>query len=473
MLSQALTVPGHFFEMSKSDAQRAMDIYRTFTKQTDLVVGFLSTARTFEHQTRVEVPKLKHAPVHLGKQLSDYLADPDFEINRRQYLAEQEAKRFKKGGSAKPFPSPSVKITENKSGATYFPSVPNSTATSSTRPDFSAANTKSAEPTKAKGPAPDLIDFFDSIEQNQQPMASEPQQYQQQINAPAPNFQQIGFQQPQPQQFQNGFAQPQPQQTGFQGPNQQQQQQQQPFGGGFMPQQPTQQQQPAPQLTPNFTGAGFGGYTPAPQQQTFQSNLSPIPQQQQATGFGQPQQQFQTGAGASGLAPQVTNPFRASMMMNMQGQNMMQSPSPVQQLQPQNTNPFARAGSAPVAASTPPVPNLPNQYTPGPFQPQHAQTFPLPQGSTPSPAPLQGQSTGTNPFAKGGAAGMSRPGTAGGGLMPQQTGSTNPFRQSQFVNTATGQPWQQQQQMPIGGGLDQLETVPVFPRPGQQQAWQQ
>ena len=89
--------------MSKSDAQRAMDIYRNFTKQTDLVVGFLSTARTYEHQTRVEVPKLKHAPIHLGKQLSDYLADPDFEINRRQYLAEQEAKRFKsKGGSAKP-----------------------------------------------------------------------------------------------------------------------------------------------------------------------------------------------------------------------------------------------------------------------------------------------------------------------------------------------------------------------------------
>lgn len=453
--------------MAKSDAQRAMDIYRTFTKQTDLVVGFLSTARTFEHQTRVEVPKLKHAPVHLGKQLTDYLADPDFEINRRQYLAEQEAKRFKKGGPAKPFPSPPAKITENNSGGAYFPSVPNaSAATTSTKPDFSAAG-KSAEPAKAKGPAPDLMDFFDSIEQNQQPMASEPQQYQQQMNAPAPNFQQTGFQQPQPQQFQNGFAQPQ--QTGFQDLNQQQGQQGQQFGGGFMQQPQQQQQQPAQQLAPNFTGAGFGGYTPAPQ--PFQSNLSPIPQQQQAAGFAQPQQPFQTGAQGGGLAPQVTNPFRASMMMNMQGQNLMQSPSPVQQLQPQNTNPFARAGSAPVAANTPPVPNMPTGYTPAPFQPQHAQTFPLPQGSTPSPAPLQGQPTGTNPFAKGGA-GMSRPGTAGGGLMPQQTGSTNPFRQSQFVNTATGQPWQQQQQMPIGGGLDQLETVPVFPRPGQQQAWQ-
>ena len=43
--------------------------------------------------------------------------------------------------------------------------------------------------------------------QNQQPMPSEPQQYQQQMNAPAPIFQQTGFQQSQPQQFQNVFAQ--------------------------------------------------------------------------------------------------------------------------------------------------------------------------------------------------------------------------------------------------------------------------
>ena len=84
---------GHFFEMSRPDAERAMEIYKNFTKQTDFVVGYLNTARQYEHQTRVEVPKLKHAPVNLGKQLEDYLMDPDFEINRRQYLAEQESKK--------------------------------------------------------------------------------------------------------------------------------------------------------------------------------------------------------------------------------------------------------------------------------------------------------------------------------------------------------------------------------------------
>lgn len=79
--------------MSKPDADRAMEIYRTFTKHTDYVVQYLSTAKQWQHHTRVEVPKLKHAPVNLGRQLEEYLNDPDFEIHRRQYLAEQEAKK--------------------------------------------------------------------------------------------------------------------------------------------------------------------------------------------------------------------------------------------------------------------------------------------------------------------------------------------------------------------------------------------
>lgn len=433
VVNQAMiSILGHFFEMSKSDAERAMDIYRTFTKQTDFVVGYLSTARTYEHQTRVEVPKLKHAPVHLGKQLEDYLADPDFDINRRQYLAEQEAKKFKKGGNAakKPFPSPPAIASGSRNGASYFSDAKPATATKATGAE-----------TKAKGPAPDLIDFFDSIEQNQQPMATAPSQ-----SAAAPAFaQQSGFQPQfqQPQQFQqNGFVQQQP--TGFQDPNQMAQQQQ--FQNtGFMQQQPS----PVPQLQANFTGAGFGGYTPQPQ--PFQSSLSPISQNQPAA-FGQQPQQ-------TGLSPfagqQTTNPFRASMMMNMNtGQSPMMTgntPSPIQQ---QNTNPFAKPGAAQTF----------------PIQQQQSQ-FSQPSGT---PSPLQAAPTGTNPFARPQTAGASaaRPTTAGG-LMPQQTGSTNPFRQSQFVNTNTGVPWQQQNQTPIGGGLDQVQTVEVFPRPAQQTPWGQ
>src|SRR6266536_303947 len=183
---------GHFFEMSRTDAERAMEIYKNFTKQTDFVVAYLSTARQVEHQTRVEVPKLKHAPVNLGKQLEDYLMDPDFEINRRQYLAEQESKKGKSGtnSASKAFASTSKSEPEPKSVVAP------------------QAAPKAAQP--AKGPDPDLIDFFESIEQNQQPMAAQPgmQQAPFQFNNGAP------FQMQQGSQFQqNGFAQ---QPTGFQ-----------------------------------------------------------------------------------------------------------------------------------------------------------------------------------------------------------------------------------------------------------------
>ncbi|EQL02397.1 anth [Ophiocordyceps sinensis CO18] len=88
MLNQGLiNILGHFFEMSKTDAERAMDIYRTFTRQTDAVVQYLSVARLHEHHTRVEVPKLKHAPVNLARQLEEYLEDTDFELHRRQQPA--------------------------------------------------------------------------------------------------------------------------------------------------------------------------------------------------------------------------------------------------------------------------------------------------------------------------------------------------------------------------------------------------
>ncbi|KAJ4295943.1 hypothetical protein N0V88_004645 [Collariella sp. IMI 366227] len=159
-LNQALiNILGHFFELTKTDAERAMDIYRAFTKQTDYVVQYLSVARQYEHHTRVEVPKLKHAPVNLGRQLDEYLKDPDFEIHRRQYLAELEAK--KKGGSSGASKSAKFESTKFDS-AKAFPS---------TEPKgFQPAPPPKLEPTK--GPDADLIDFFESIEQNQTPMAS-------------------------------------------------------------------------------------------------------------------------------------------------------------------------------------------------------------------------------------------------------------------------------------------------------------
>ncbi|KAL0935026.1 ANTH domain-containing protein [Colletotrichum truncatum] len=447
-----INILGNFFEMSKVDAERAMSIYRNFTKQTDFVVQFLSVARQFEHQTRVEVPKLKHAPVNLGRQLEEYLHDPDFEVNRRQYIAEQQAK--KNGGGS------------SKVSASAFDSKPTPAANN---PFPSTNGLSQAKPEPAKGPAPDLIDFFESIEQNQTTMAPNQQQHQQQQQMPM----QTGFVsnspfQPQPTGFQqNGFE---AQQTGFAaqptgfGTNPYQQQQPQPQQHSTNPfgqvqQQPQQQQQQAPQmLQPNFTGAGFGGFTPQP---SFQPGaLGSIPQDSVAS--------FPTGNTAGMLSPQAgqqtTNPFRASMLMAQQtgmSTNTAFTPaSPQPNLQRQSTNPFAR--SSPQAQQ--PFPSAPSN---SPFQSQQAQQLP-------TIAPLQPMMTGTNPFAKnlnGSQLQQQRPATSSGALAPQPTGTTNPFRQGAFVNHQTGMGWQHNQQS-MGGGLDNLETMPVFPRPIQQTPWQ-
>ncbi|GKT41655.1 ENTH domain-containing protein C19F8.03c [Colletotrichum spaethianum] len=350
-----INILGTFFEMSKVDAERAMAIYRTFTKQTDFVVQYLSVARQYEHQTRVEVPKLKHAPVNLGRQLEEYLQDPDFEVNRRQYIAEQQAKKSGKGGVSKP-------------SSSAFDSKP---APAANNP-FPSTNGLSQPKTEtAKGPAPDLIDFFESIEQNQTTMAPNAQQHQEQ--------------------------QQMPMQTGFASNN----------------------------SVASFPTGNTGMLSPQAGQQT-------------------------------------TNPFRASMLMAQQtgmSTNTAFSNPTSPNLQRQSTNPFARSSPQAQQPFSPASSNSPFQS-----QPQQLPTI----------APLQPMMTGTNPFAKnftGIQSQQQRPATSSGALAPQPTGTTNPFRQGAFVNHQTGMGWQHNQQ-PIGGGLDNVETVPVFPRPIQQSPWQ-
>lgn len=409
-----LTGTGQFFEMSKPDAERAMAIYRKFAKQTDFVVQYLTVARQFEHHTRVEVPKLKHAPVTLGKQLEEYLRDPDFETHRRQYLAEVDAKRKSgRGGTS----SGMLRLKTEKSRS---PS-PKPATTSNT--NGAPAQSKPAEPPKADK---NLIDFFGSIEQNQTPMnvSTPPQQQQFQTNTPFQQPQQTGF-------VGNGLmAQP----TGT-NPFQQPQPLQQSYTG-------YPQQNPQP-LQPNFTGAGFGGFTPQP---SFQPGPLQTIQQNSVTSYS-------TGPASQTLgAPQTTNPFRASMMLGPQATGQSPTLSPPAGSNPNrlSTNPFAQGASQQMA----PQPT-------GVVSPQQ------------QPEPLKPMPTGTNPFART----SPRPQTSPSGdgspapLAPQATGTTNPFRQSTFTNHNTGMGWQHNQ-MPMGGGLDQVPTIPAFPRPAQQAPWQ-
>lgn len=402
--------------MSRPDAERALQIYKTFSRQTEQVVQYLSLARQYEMSTRLEVPKLKHAPTTLTASLEEYLNDPDFEMNRRQFLAQQEAKRSGKPVSSVP--------------ASNRP-APREVATTSFAPTSQLAQSP------PKGPAPDLIDFFESIEQNQQTMG------QANVN-PHPQFQQPT---PQAQPYQQIAM---PQQTGY-NPFFQQQPAYQSQGL----QQPQQQQQPQP-LHTDFTGAGFGGYGPQPAQQQVQSagfqfsTFSSIP----SNGISDYQSQSLAAAQPSAIQPQQTstNPFRQSVMPTGAPQfSPISPPAPVRQ----STNPFAKHNTGAVMNNGPSA----NTFSPTQISPQ--QSFPSNQPFAASPPPLQPQRTGTNPFAK------NRPTTAGGPVTTNVTGSTNPFRQSAFVNQETGQGWQHSQQGTYSGfDLNNVDTIPVFPRPG-------
>jgi hypothetical protein len=438
--------------MSKPDAERALNIYRTFTRQTDFVVQYLTVARQYEHHTRVEVPKLKHAPVNLGRQLEDYVKDQDFEIHRRQYLAEEEAKKSKGGPSGS---SKMAGILASKSDTSK--AFANLNGSSGAAAMGQQAQPAAAGPSKAA--ETNLIDFFESIEQNQTPMATQPppgtaaamamspwtSPFPAQMQTPASTFPSNGF-----------VSQP----TGFQAAS--------PFSqssvGTFSP-----QTSPPQALQPNFTGAGFGGFTPQPQPQAMSSfqpgSLGSIPQNSVASfqtgapvGFASMQQQQQASANPLQAQQTGTNPFRQSLVGQPTGMGVGGMAMPTLQQRPstsQSTNPFTRTTAPAAPAFTSPIAV---QNTASPFQSQ-----------PPQAAPLMPMATGTNPFAKNYAQPV-RPVTAGG-LMPQATG-TNPFRQSTLNGNATGLGFQTNQPI-IGGGLDQLQTIPVFPRTAGQTPWQQ
>ncbi|KAF2795375.1 hypothetical protein K505DRAFT_13430 [Melanomma pulvis-pyrius CBS 109.77] len=323
------------------------------------------------------------------------------------------------------------------------------------------------------------------------------QQYPQQTG-----FQQTGFEQP-AMQIPQQTAMQIPQQTAMQIPQQTamgfpQQQQQQSFspitGQGTNPfahmQQAQQMQQPQqPQIQTQFTGAGFGGYTPQPFNPQ-NSSLASIPQNGVPNFSSQPQQQ-QLPTIAEPLQPQQTstNPFRQSTLPpNFTGAaepKLISNPTALSpSLSRSPTNPFAKHTTGfqpqpqmPTGMSSSPfssVPSIQMSQSNSPFAPQQQQDSPFaPQQQqnslfAPQQQPLQPTPTGTNPFARGPSPIQSN---SPGGLTVHATGSTNPFRQSAFVNQQTGQGWQNSTgQGTLGGmSLDQVPTQSVFPRPGQQQ----
>lgn len=399
----------HYFEMSKTDATHALDIYEGFTKQTANVVAYLKIAKHLEHATKLRVPNIKHAPTSLMKSLADYLNDPDFETNHRQYVAEREARRNVKDGRGNDTkiqqPQKQQQESSNKDTINLMDDMFNTT-TSATE-----SSTKQQR----------HISSYNPFYQQQQPVQQ---------------FQYTGQQQIQPQQTQNQFFQ-QPAYTGqYTTTNTTQQPLQNNYTGGG-------QQQPQV-LTQNYTGAGFGGYTAGPV--TTQNQWQQPQQQQQQPQQAQVQlQRSNTGGNPFSISAPMTNNSNNSALLRRTSTGATSG----------EHNPFKRTSTLPSlnensSASSFSSASMNNDNSnKSNVSLQRTGTNPFARQQQINP--INPQDTGTNPFRKS---------------MYASISSSNQQQQQPPMPTGNTQQFSY-------GGLEALPTVSVFPQSQQQQYQQQ
>ncbi|PWN90690.1 ANTH-domain-containing protein [Acaromyces ingoldii] len=410
----------HYFEMSKVDAERALDIYKRFCRHTEKVVAYLSGSKKASYSLNVPIPSLKHAPISLAGALQEYLEDPNFEKNRQEY---KENKRIADGGAPAP-KKDAVPASDSKKSIT----IKEPTAEEKTKPV--------KPPTENQA----IQDFFQSIETEQMSMFGGGPAQQQQMQylsgqmAPMPTG--MGMMQPQMTGYNPFFGMGDasgsqmmmaPQQTGFMP-------QQTGFGGGggvamggggfgYLQSQPTgfnpfrQSMMVQPQATGFGSSSPFGQMLPPGLDQQQQ-------QQQQQPQQQQPQQPQQTGVPSSSSASSALNSFNSAF-----GGPASSSASPAGGAPAQA--PPSRAASAPIKSQ--------KTGSRNPFAP--------PPGQTPPPSPPPPQPRGPSLFEL--AMGRSGPTAGGGGNYGLGAGAwdgTDPTRKPSD---------QQQQQQPSQGLVPQ------------------
>ncbi|KAL6452053.1 SPBC19F8.03c ENTH domain-containing protein C19F8.03c [Candida maltosa Xu316] len=393
----------HYFEMYKADAERSLKIYKKFVDQTKFVIDYLRVAKHLEYATKLHVPTIKHAPTALTSSLEEYLEDPNFEMNRRQYLLEKGNKDVKE---TKP---PIFNTTNNNNGN------PQNNEKSDLKRQNSLVVQQTYNPWSAM-----IIPVVGIVDPNQGQQEAQLQAQHQQAQIQQAQLQQAQIQQAQLQQAQLQQAQLQQaqlQQAQLQQAQLQQAQlQNQHTGFTPLPSIIQGQELQSPTIQSTFTGVGFGGYGPQQQQQQLQP--------QHTNPFVQQQQQQQPVPPQFGLQRSNTNPFA-----NAQQQQQQQFIQPVQQqftqppqqpLQPQSTNPFANTRFA---------------------SSSHTTAFTVDNGSSQQPQkPIQATATGNNPF-----------------KVSQTT--------SQLFDEYSKNQQQSSQlkPQPTAGGLEHVPTIPVFP----------
>ncbi|KAJ3300100.1 hypothetical protein HK104_004569 [Borealophlyctis nickersoniae] len=168
LLNEAvIRILGEYFEMTKSDATKALQIYKNFAIQTGKTVEFFEIARKLRGALNLDVPVFKHAPVSLAGALEDYLRAPDFEAQRLAYKEKKAAKNHK--------PAPKVTGTahifvpirlDNRSERTVLLTESQLAAASTTKREASPERPPAA-PAKALE-----VDFFASLDEELNAFAS-------------------------------------------------------------------------------------------------------------------------------------------------------------------------------------------------------------------------------------------------------------------------------------------------------------
>lgn len=415
----------HYFEISRVDAERALKVYRKFVDQTKYVIDYLRVAKHLEYATKLYVPTIKHAPIALTSSLEEYLFDPNFENNRRQYLAENTNKN-----SIPPQQDDSEKKTF--SGSLQEREYENKTNQSKTPPSYSAA-THSVTKQQNLGISGQKDMGNRSVSQYSNPWAYDvsqqlPQQAQQQ-------GQFLGGQFQLPMQ---GTAIPQVSDPSGMWAYQQGAMQQVPVGDLLLQSftgQEFQQHHSQP-----FTNTGIHqqntmgqGHQPNMQQFVTSNSLQHVPTGQNFGGTGSPFQHQGTG-----------NPFMQQNTYNNYSSVSQPAEMITQQTQTnlrrQSTNPFASMtgsfnGQSPSQTQAATNPFLKTRFSSG------ANVTSLSANNAPS-APLAASNTGGNPFA-----------------LSQAT--SNLF--DKLENQSS-----QLKPQPTAGGLENLRTNPVFPETQEQ-----
>ncbi|KAJ3161985.1 hypothetical protein HDU86_005683 [Geranomyces michiganensis] len=420
-----IRILSEYFEMSKSDAGRALQIYKNFAAQTTKTVEFFEIARRLKHALGIDVPLFKHAPVSLAGALEDYLKAPDFEAQRAAYKAKKAGKAGKSETAAK----------EDTSASSQ-----------------SASNPPAPAASKTEAPS---VDFFSSLDNElsafnspsvQNPYNAASSDPFQSLWVPDPSTNPFGAQQSSmslQQQSNNPFAQ------------ETQALQQQTL-------EMNRQLQSLQANLSNFNSAAAAAAAPMPNNQLALNNGFFPPLQPQQSSYGAfvcgPSAQdaggftvenvFGSGGGASG-----TNVFASSSAaVPAIGGGFAPAPPPVQQTN--NYDPFAGLGLAQAPSTQNPTldpfgslqskPTL-TQQAHNPFAPVvaagAAQPPPLPPTTTVSASPF-GQAGGgpfravqQNAASGGGGGGV---GGGGGGFYAQSNASMS--NQPNYIATSAASP---------------------------------